>query len=100
MKELRFYAAESLAHNEIEKEERDSLTIQEVMNICKMHRAGLVTDDYRIFVSFFNVDALTLLMNEMQADGTLGLMHHEMGTTRVLMIELVHANWGLFGGSM
>lgn len=100
MKELRFYANEAMAHNEFEKSDRDAQILLRVLNMCKLHRLGLLINDYRIYVSFYNANVLELLMNTMQADGILSLMHHETGSTRVLMVELVRANWGLYGAGL
>lgn len=96
MKEYNLTTESFKAHNDLEKAERDEMAYKTFIGLVEGHRRGTYSNDMRIRLSFYSRDLMTQCMDRMECEGVLSLMHHEMGTTRVLVIELRQADWGLF----
>lgn len=96
MKEYNLTTEVFKAQNELEQRERDEMVYTTFMGLVAAHRRGVYANDMKIRLSFYSGDLMTQCMEQMDCDGVLALMRHEMGTTRVLVIELNRENWGIF----
>lgn len=96
MKEYNLTTDAYKAYNDVEKTERDEMVYKTFMGLVEGHRRGVYTNDMKIRLSFYDEEVMKRCLEQMDCEGVLSLMRHEMGTTRVLVIELKQTDWGLF----
>lgn len=96
MKEYNLTTEMFKAQNELEQRERDEMVYYTFMGLVAAHRRGVYASDMKIRLSFYSGDLMKQCLEQMDCDGVLALMRHEMGCTRVLTIELKQENWGMF----
>lgn len=96
MKEYNLTTEAYKAHNDLEKQERDEMVYKTFVGLVVGHRRGIYANDMKIRLSFYDGDVMRQCLEQMECEGVLSLMRHEMGTTRILCIELKQADWGLF----
>lgn len=96
MKEYNLTTDAYKAHNDLEKVERDEMVYKTFVGLVQGHRREIYANDMKIRLSFYDGEMMRRCLEQMECEGVLSMMRHEMGTTRVLVIELRQDDWGMF----